>query len=235
MTKSFIAPTTYFLQEGRENLVDCLKVAFQASAQQGIHKIIIFTAYGEGVKLAIEDFCSRPEYANIRLVAVTFPAGKKFTDAARNPIDVRISEDVMSLMRSHGVPLVRAHLPFDSVEPGAALQTKVGRGFNLLGETLNMFCGSMSLCVQAVALACDAGHIDIGEHVVSLTSDTAILATAAVTRKMLSQLVIREILCKPAILTIGRNETTPMVLQASEPRSHKRVKAGRKKRRALKR
>lgn len=235
MTKSFIAPTTYFLQEGRENLVDCLKVAFQASAQQGINKIVIFTAYGDGVKLAIEQFCSKREYANIRLVAVTFPAGKEFTDAARNPLDVRIPEDVMSLMRARDVPLVRAHLPFDSVEPGSALRTKVGRGFNLLGETLNMFCGSMSLCVQAVALACDAGHIDVGEHVVSLTSDTAILATAAVTRKMLSQLVIREILCKPAILTIGRSETAPMVLQAAGKPSRKRVASSGKKRRALQR
>jgi hypothetical protein len=42
--------------------------------------------------------------------------------------------------------------------------------------------------------------------VISLTSDTAILAMAAVTRKMLSELVIREILCKPAVLTIGRKE-----------------------------
>jgi hypothetical protein len=234
MTKSFIAPTTYFLQEGRENLADCLKVAFQASAQQGIRKIVIFTAYGEGVKIAIENFCSQPEYAHIRLIAVTFPAGKRFTDADHQPLEVNVSADVLSLMRSRDIPLVRAHLPFDAVEPGAALQTKVGRGFNLLGETLNMFCGSMSLCVQAVALACDAGHIDVGEHVISLTSDTAILATAAVTRKMLSQLVIREILCKPAILTIGRKETTPMVLHASDPHPQKQVQSRSSKRQAPK-
>src|SRR5271167_4585530 len=98
MTKSFIAPTTYFLQEGRENLADCLKVAFQASAQQGIHKIVIFTAYGEGVKLAVENFCDQPEYAHIQLIAVTFPAGKTFTDAERNPLEVRISEEVVNLM-----------------------------------------------------------------------------------------------------------------------------------------
>ena len=223
MTKSFVAPTTYFLQEGRENLADCLKVAFQASLQQGIPKIVIFTAYGDGVKLAIENFCSQPEYKHISLVAVTFPAGKSFTDANKEPIGVEIAPEVSDLMQTHHVPLVRAHLPFDSVEPGAARQTTVGRGFNLLGETLNMFCGSMSLCVQAVALACDAGYVDIGEHVVSLTSDTAILATAATTRMMLSRLIVREILCKPAILTIGRKETTPLGLDESAD-SHLREK-----------
>jgi len=207
MSASFTAPTTYFLQEGRENLPECLKVAFQAAVQQNIQKLVIFTAYGEGVRLAIESFCSQEEYEHIRLVAVTFPAGQVFTNKKRESIDVRIADETLALMEAHNVPLVRAHLPFDAIEPGAALKTKVGSGFNLLAETLNMFCGSMSLCVQAIALACDAGHVGSGEHLISLTSDTAILAQAAVTRCMLSQLIIREILCKPAVLTIGRNET----------------------------
>lgn len=206
MTKSFIAPTTYFLQEGRENLEACLKVAFQAAVQHEVTKIVVFTAYGEGLSVALEQFCSRKEYAHIRLIAVTFPAGKTFTNQNKEPVEVKIPDDLTGLFASNNIPVVRAHLPFDAVEPSAAWRTVVGRGFNLLGETLNMFCGSMSLCVQAVTLACDAGHVEQGEHVIALTSDTAILAMAAVTRKMLSELVIREILCKPAVLTIGRKE-----------------------------
>lgn len=231
MTKSFIAQTTYFLQEGRENLDDCLKIAFQTSVQQGIGKLVIFTAYGEGVKRAVENFCNQDEYSHIGLVAVTFPAGKMFTDSRNKSYEATISDEIRALMEVHKIPLVRAHLPFDAVEPGAAQQTTVGRGFNLLGETLNMFCGSMSLCVQAVALACDAGHVSSGEHVIALTSDTAILARAAVTRRMLSQLVIREILCKPAILTIGRNESAPKTLKTEarkivSQRAKKRLSKG---------
>jgi len=213
---SFTAPTTYFLREGRDNLQECLKVSFQAALQQGIDKIIIFTAYGDGIKIALEDFCSTAEYQHIKLVAVTFPCGKSFTDPQDEPLLVRIADDVMEMMARHGVPLVRAHLPFDPIEPGAALKTTVGRGLNLLGETLNMFCGSMSLCVQSVALACDAGYVETGDHVIALTSDTSILATAAVTRKMLSKLVVREIICKPAILTIGRKEASPKMMLAAE-------------------
>jgi hypothetical protein len=210
MTKSFIAPTTYFLQEGRENLEDCLKVAFQGAVQHDVKTIIVFTAYGEGVKMALDQFRNRKEYEHIRLVAVTFPAGKTFTNQKKEPFEVKIPEDLVELFAANRVPLVRAHLPFDAVDPSAAWGTVVGRGFNLLGETLNMFCGSMSLCVQAIALACDAGYVEQGEHVISITSDTAILAMAAVTRKMLSELVIREILCKPAILTIGRKEKSAL-------------------------
>jgi hypothetical protein len=78
--------------------------------------------------------------------------------------------------------------------------------------------------VQSVALACDAGYIDAGEHVISLTSDTAILATAAVTRRMLAQLIVREIICKPAILTIGRKEESPKMVLAAE-RLHLKAEA----------
>jgi hypothetical protein len=79
MQKQFTSPTTYFLQEGKENLQDCLKIAFQACKQQNVKKLVIFTAMGEGVRLAIEKFCCQPEYESIGLVAVTFPAGKQFT------------------------------------------------------------------------------------------------------------------------------------------------------------
>jgi hypothetical protein len=223
MSRSFIAQTTYFFQEGRENLEECLKIAFQAAEQHGVHKIIIFTARGEGVTLALRDFRSQNQYAHIQLVAVTFPADKYFTDAEKKPITVEISDEVATLLSANDVPLVRAHLPFDSVEPSAAQKTQVGRGYSLVGEALNMFCGSMSLCVQAITLACDAGHVAPHEHVIALTSDTAILASAAVTRKMLSRLVIREILCKPAILTIGRNETRPMVLEGTDGESPKQL------------
>lgn len=216
MSNSFTAPTTYFLQEGRENLSECLKVAFQAAVQHDIEKIIIFTAFGEGIRLAVQTYCDQEEYARIKLVAVTFPADKGFTNANKEPIQVELADDVKEIVKSRQIPVVRAHLPFDPIEPGAAFKTRVGAGLDLLGETLNMFCGSMSLCVGAVALACDGGHVDSREHVISLTSDTAILAQAAVTRKMLSQLIIREILCKPAILTIGRSEVRQEVLEGVE-------------------
>lgn len=206
MAKSFTASTTYFLQEGRENLDDCLKIAFEAATIHSVKTIVIFTAQGEGLRLALENFCTRPEYADIRLVAVTFPAGKSFTNHNKQPVEVIIPDTLIDRFKAANIPLVRANLPFDAVEPSAAWRTVVGRGFNLLGETLNMFCGSMSLCVQAVTLACDAGHLGLGEHVISMTSDTAILATATVTRKMLSEFVIREVLCKPVILTVGRKE-----------------------------
>lgn len=206
MQKHFTTRATYFLQEGIENLDQCLAIAFQAAKEQKIGKIVVFTARGEGVRRALENFCPKPEYEHIRMIAVTFPAGKSFTDQHENSITVEISDENVRLFQSHDVPIIKAHLPFNPIAPVHGQQGSLGQDLSLVGEALNMFGGSMSLCVQAIVLACDAGAVGLGEHVIAITSDTAILAQATSTRRMLGELVIREILCKPAILTIGRRE-----------------------------
>jgi len=221
MRPHFSTSITYFLQEGRDNLSECLKIAFQAARQQSIEKIVIFTARGEGVQMALEQFCTQEEYRKIKLVAVTFPQGKEFT-LENKPLDVRIPEATEQTLKEQGVPIVRAHLPFDPIAPPFRDRGVLAQDLSLVESALNIFGGGMSLCVQAVVLACDAGAIGLGEHVIAMISDTAILVQAATTRRMLKELVVREILCKPAILSIGRNESqiegriSPKMIEAGE-------------------
>jgi hypothetical protein len=61
-------------------------------------------------------------------------------------------------------------------------------------------------------MASDAGHADLGEHVMAMTSDTSILARAAGTERFLTDLIVREIICKPVLLTIGKSEKAEPVL-----------------------
>jgi len=205
MPGQFTAPTTYFLEEGRENLPECLKIAFHAAKQQNITKILIFTARGEGVRMALDNFCTQPGFEHIKLVAVTFPEGKDFTDDGK-PIIVEIPVEQRLFFESKGVPIVKAHSPFDPITSPGRQRGVLGQDLSLVGDALDVLCGSMSLCVQAILLACDSGVVSIREHVIALTSDTAVLAQASNTSRMLSDLVIREILCKPAVLTISRKE-----------------------------
>lgn len=222
MQPHFVASITYFLQEGRDNLPECLKVAFQAAKQQNIEKIVIFTARGEGVQLALDHYCSLEEYKNIKLVAVTFPQGKEFT-FDKKPLQIQFSPDTQRSMTERNIPLIKAHLPFDPIAPPFMDRGVLAQDLSLVESALNIFGGSMSLCVQAVVLACDAGAIGLGEHVIAMTSDTAILVQASTTRRMLRELVVREILCKPAILSIGRNESqiegriSPKMIDAGMP------------------
>lgn len=167
---------------------------------------MIFTARGEGVRIALEEFCSLDDFKHIGLVAVTFPVGKDFTNPDGTPLTIAIDPNNEDLFRKSGVPLIRAHMPFDPIAPLFHREGNLGQDLSLIGEALNMFGGSMSLCVQAILMACDAGVVGLGEHVIAMTSDTAILAQATCTRRMLGHLVIREVLCKPAVLSIGRKE-----------------------------
>ncbi|MGD0570386.1 MAG: hypothetical protein ABSA78_18440 [Candidatus Sulfotelmatobacter sp.] len=207
MTTQFTTRITYFLQEGRENLSECLRTAFRAALKHNIEKIIIFTAQGVGVTLALDEFCSKPEFSRIKLVAVTFPVGQPFTDADGKPLTIDIGEELKERFRKNAIPIVRAHMPFDPIAPQYSDRGILAHDLSLVESALNAFGGSMSLCIQAVMIACDAGEVGWGEHVIALTSDTAILAQAAPTRQMLRDLAVREILCKPVIYDIGRAET----------------------------
>jgi hypothetical protein len=138
-----------------------------------------------------------------------------FVDDQKQPMKVDISPDNKALLQQEGIPIVRAHMPFAPIPPSFKDRGVLANDLSLVENALNIFGGSMSLCVQAVLMACDAGHVPIGEHVVACTSDTAILAKATCTTRLLTEFAVREILCKPAIFDIGKKEKKePMLKQA---------------------
>jgi hypothetical protein len=213
MTDKFIYPTEYFLQEGRENLDQCLQATFEAAVDHSIDKVIIFTAAGVGVMKAIRDYRSQDQFAEIELIAVTYPSQTQFT--TDDPSEYTMSSETCKFLADQKVPIVRAHLPFDPVRSEYKGHGVLGQDFGLIGNTLRIFCGSMSLCVQAVLMASDAGCVKLGEHVIAMTSDTSILVRAAGTSRFLTDLIVREILCKPVLLTIGKSERAESILNDS--------------------
>ena len=223
MPKRFTTRTVYFLQEGKENLDETLAIAFRSAKLHNITTIVIFTAKGEGVRIAIERFLSQPEYIGTKVVGVTFPQGMTFTDENKKPLQVEISPEDESLFRNHGVNIIKAHLPFDPIASQFRGKGVLAQDLSLVADALNMLCGSMSLCVQAITMACDAAAIQLGEHVIALTSDTAILAQATTTDRMLKELTIREILCKPAIFSIGRHESSADIIDGPIAEERKQI------------
>lgn len=198
MPSQFEHNTTYFWQEGRANLSDCLRISFEAAKRHDVRKLVIFTAVGEGIKLAHEKFLSQEQYSNMELVAVTFAHGHS------HPKDIA-DEDVY-WMRNNNIPLIRAHLPFDPIRAQYQSHGILGQDFSLLGNVLGIFGGSMSLAVQAVLMACDAGAVRKGEHVISLASDTSILVRSAPTSHLLTDFIVREIFCKAVFFDISKKE-----------------------------
>lgn len=214
MPNSFEHETTYFWKEGKANLHDCLQISFAAAKKFNVAKIVIFTGVGQGVKEAYNDFLSQDDYKHISLVAVTFPHGHPHPDFS--------AEDLL-WMDEQKIPLIRAHLPFNPIK--AQYHGMLGQDFSLLGNVLNIFGGGMSLAVQAVLMACDAGVVHKGEHVIALTSDTSILVRSAPTSHLLTDFIVREIFCKAVLLDISKKEELPKpeTQDIAEPASPKLI------------
>jgi hypothetical protein len=202
MPNSYTSGIEYFFHEGKENLEDCLRIAFNAAVEREIRTIVIFTGEGEGPRIAIEKYLSQPSYRDIRIIAVTFPHGQRFKDGTRKEIDSK----ALDLMTQNKIPLVRAHLPFVPITAHYPSHGILGQDVALIGNALSVFGGSMSLCVQAALVASDAGYLELGEHAICITSDTAILARTSPTHDFLTSFIVREILCKPMLLTIMKHE-----------------------------
>jgi hypothetical protein len=208
---------TYFPEEGRKNLGECLRISFETAVQYDLEKIIIFTGIGDGLEAAIDNFLSQESYSHIKLVGVTFPQGFKVRREGEQ-ISPEFPIDRKKDLIERGIPLVRAHLPFDAISTQYQQHGVLAQDMSLVGNALNMFCGSMSLCVQAVLMACDAGEVEIGEHVIVMTSDTSLIVRAAPTTRLLTDFIVRQINCKPAFLTVAKAEKLelPMITD-SEP------------------
>jgi hypothetical protein len=205
---SFEHNTTYFWNEGKANLDDCLRISFEAAKIQQISKIVIFTGVGQGVRAAVDDFRSQEQYKHISIVAVTFPHG--------HPHPKDISEEDLRWMSANSIPLVRAHLPFDPIRAQYKGHGILGQDYSLIGNIVSIFGGGMSLAIQAILMACDAGHVGKGEHVISLTADTSILARSAPSSHLLTDFIVREVFCKPVLMDISKKELLPN-LAISEP------------------
>jgi hypothetical protein len=202
----FSSDAIYFPREGKENLMDCLTASFAAVNRHGLDKLVIFTAKGDGLEAALFMKAARSELHHVKLVGVTFPQGKVFAEREGEQPPTQFSPELIRKLRESETPLVRARLPFDPIWSTYPTNTILAQDMTIIGNALNAFGGGMSLCFQAVLMACDSGEVDWGEHIVVMTADTALLVKAAPTDHFLTDLIVREILCKPVFLTISRKE-----------------------------
>jgi hypothetical protein len=171
--------------------------------------VVVFTADGEGpVRLA--DSLSG---SGVSIIAVTFSHGQVVRvgegDAASEARPPAVSEEVKALLASRNIPLVSAHVPFhEIILPGT-------RDSKLLAirHVLSMFGIGMRICVQAVLMATDAGHVDPLEEVISMSADTAIVATGCPTYLLFHPekgLQVKEVICKPLQRdAVGTREPNP--------------------------
>jgi len=192
--RSRSTPITYFDGEGRKNLASVIKVIRRRLSKdatlRGL-KLVILTGYGEGPARAynmLEEF-------EPRIIAVTFPPDYTFKigDEIYKP---QIDPKLKKFFDGVGIKVLTGRLPFDRIEG----MEGHNRDMQLVRNALTIFGGGVVLCVQAVLQACDMGELQIGEQVIAISGDWAVLATASTTAAAFTRergFTIGEIFCKP--------------------------------------
>ncbi|HEV2381206.1 MAG TPA: hypothetical protein VG206_15605 [Terriglobia bacterium] len=206
MRNQFLSRIYYFEDEGRQNLsrvLNTIKKAVDRRPDLKTHKLVVFTAMGEGPALAFNKFKEH----DLKIIAVTFPSGFSVTKTTEDGTNIEstptISEKLRRFFAGVGIPVLTGSLPFDDI--GGV--PPVNQHMKLIRDTLSLFGGGFSLCVQAVIQACDMGVVDVGERVIVMSGDCAAIMTASNRAKFLSKedgLSINEILCKPRTLGLTR-------------------------------
>lgn len=198
--------TRLFDQEGRTNLEECVRLALEAASSLKAEALVIFTATGEGIWRALAEAADHAPYQQVRIIGVTFPRG------ADRKGSVPDAEELAEM----GIPVIAAALPFSPINTKASQDPYR----SLPKDVLGMFGGGMALCVQAIAIACDAGEIRPGGRVVAMSADSAVVALAASTDRVFSEengLVVEHVVCKPLQYQISRPPQFKDVKQITLP------------------
>lgn len=190
------SPIYYFDREGRRNLDAVLRVVkrvLNKRTELQSCKIVIFTLEGQGPAMAYD----RLRKFDPRIIAVTFPRTYriKLPNGEEHAPDV--SPNLLKFFRGVEIEvLVPATLPFEPIDGLEAHNQQM----KLVKQTISLFGGGFTLCMEAVLHACDSGLINAGEDVIAFSGDTAGLFRASTTRQFLSRFngfAVQEIFCMP--------------------------------------
>lgn len=200
--------THYFDGEGRAHMEMCIERAFEYLRSTGIRSVVMFTGSGEGPLYALQNFLCQEEYASIKVVAVTPPARREYLADLKDPQKGTVKAGILNearkvILRNGNIPIISANLPFKPLQTPQPHYSP----WNIVSEAFGILGGGVALCIQAILIACDAGEIDIGERVVALTADTAIVAWASRTETFLSPqsgLLLEHFICRPKTYPLSK-------------------------------
>ena len=196
----------YFHAEGKRNMKQTIELVKARAVALDLQKVVIFTGDGDGAFLLKEAV----QGTNITVLAVTFPYRATFRPEGKDGhsqekiIPKTSNADVRQKFLEKGIPLIQGVMPLWEIVLPGTVESKV----KVIHSTFSLISGGFPLCVQAVLMSCDAGNVEPGEEVISMSADTAIVARAANTRWMFHPergLEIREIICMPRYCTIFRS------------------------------
>jgi hypothetical protein len=196
--------TQHFDSEGRENLPQVIKNvksylrACAVPNEPQRWTLVFMTRQGEGPMMAynnLSDF-------DLKIIAVTYPP-RTVGLLDGQMVTAQIPDKVRRFFDGVGIRVITSRLPLDSIE-GAESHN---REMELIKNTLSIIGGSAPMAIQAVLQSVDHGAVEVGDRVIAITGDIALVVTASDSASFLTKktgIQINEIICKPRIFSLTR-------------------------------
>ncbi len=178
-----------FEKAGKHNTGAALQVARKAVEERGLKHVVVASTFGTTGLEAARLF----QDLEVNLVVVTHNVG------FREPGTLEMTPEIRKELEALGAKVYTGTMVFRNV--GTAIRELVHYSQpDLVAHTLRMFGQGMKVCVEIVAMACDAGLIP-PEDVLAVAGTARGADTVALIRAMpsnrLFHMKIREILAKP--------------------------------------
>jgi len=178
-------------EKGEVNTETTLKLAKERAVELGIRHVVVASTTGRTGRRAIEVF----EGTGINVVVVTHQMGYKKENR------LEMDEDAMRFIKERGKLVVGSDL-FTTV-PKITQKYGGWNPFNIVADTLRLFCEGMKVCVEITVMAADAGAIPTDEEIIAIAgtargADTAIVLKPANIHRFF-EIDIREIICMPRV------------------------------------
>jgi hypothetical protein len=196
------ATIRYFPDEGRHHRAATLRACRARLRGGDIRHFVIFTLDGKAGLEASKVLGKLP----VKIIAISFPPENVTSrDVPAGTFQIGILGDIATRLQKAGITIVQGTMPLREILIPGDKDVKI----EAIRRTLGLMSGGLDLCVEAVLMACDAGHVDIGEIVLACSADTAIVARASRTTALLVSFEIQEVLCKPRLLTTTKKALYP--------------------------
>lgn len=172
---------------------DVIRIAKDVCTDRNITDVIVAsTRGGTGVAVA-KAFQGLP----VKVVVVAHSVG------FRDPNSQEFLPDALAEIQAQGGTVVFSTMPFHTIND--AVRAKMGSSTaTLIADTLRMLGQGTKVCVEIVAMACDAGLVPSEKAVVAIAgtgrgADTVLLIKSANSRRFFD-LKILDVIAKPATL-----------------------------------
>lgn len=176
----------YFDHPGKENTEKVIQLSLERAEARGIRKVVFASTTGYTARMFLDSVKDK----NIQIIAVPWQFNVR-EKGSRFPDD---------LIKKFQEKKHIVHFSTMLLSPGLA-QLYGTNAPVVLANILRILGQGMKVCVEIVMMACDGGHIEMGEKVVAVSgthngADYSVVAIAAPSSKV-TELKIHEIICKP--------------------------------------